>query len=224
MKKIIQAFCFVFLFPFFLSAQKKNFEGVITYSISFEKSGLPPDAITMLDGAESIVYIKGDKRRVDMKTIMQSTTSVMDDKAKTVLMTMEVMGHKYLVRMNEADLNKEKETAPATSIIYLDEQKEIAGYACKKAEVTLKETDGSGKMFIVYYTDAIPTNSIKNAFEGLKGFPMQYDIAKAGVNMSFTAKRVTKEIITDSTFELSKEGCKETTLFELQNEMMGGSQ
>ena len=66
MKKTIPAFCLVLLFALTLTAQK-SFEGVVTYSISFEKSGLPPDAITMLSGAESVVYFKGDKRRVDIK-------------------------------------------------------------------------------------------------------------------------------------------------------------
>ena len=223
MKKIISALSIALLFAITLSAQK-SFEGVVTYSISFEKSGLPPDAITMLKGAESVVYIKGDKRRVDMKTIMQSTTSVMDDKTKTVLMTMDVMGQKYLIRMNEADLKKEKDAAPVTSIIYLDETKEIAGYARKKAEVTLKETDGSGQFFVVYYTDAIPPNNTKNTFEGLKGFPMEYDISKAGVNMSFSAKSVSEETVIDSKFEFPKEGYKETTMDELQKAMTSGGQ
>jgi GLPGLI family protein len=223
MKKIIPALCLALAFALSLSAQKK-FEGVVTYSISFEKSGLPPDAITMLSGAESVVYIKGDKRRVDMKTVMQSTASVMDDKAKTVLMTMDVMGQKYMIRMNEADLKKEKDAAPVNSINYLDETKEIAGYNCKKAEVTMKESDGSVQLFVVFYTDAIPTNDMKNTFEGLKGFPLQYDIIQAGIAMSFTAKSVSKDPVPDSKFELSESGYKVTTLDDLQKEMMGGGQ
>ena len=223
MKKTIPAFCLVLLFAFTLTAQK-SFEGVVTYSISFEKSGLPPDAIAMLSGAESVIYFKGDKRRVDMKTLMQSTSSVIDDKAKTMLMTMDVMGQKYMIRMNEADLKKEKDAAPVNSINYLDETKEIAGYKCKKAEVTMKDADGSAQLFVVFYTDAIPTNDMRNTFEGLKGFPLQYDIVQAGIAMSFTAISISIDPVPDSKFVLSESGYKVTTLDDLQKEMMGGGQ
>lgn len=223
MKKTIPAFCLVLLFALTLTAQK-SFEGVVTYSISFEKSGLPPDAITMLSGAESVVYFKGDKRRVDMKTLMQSTSSVMDDKSKTMLMTMDVMGQKYMIRMNEADLKKEKDAAPVNSINYLDETKEIASYKCKKAEVTMKNADGSAQMFVVFYTDVIPTNNMRNTFEGLKGFPLQYDIVQAGIAMSFTAISISNDPVPDSKFVLSESGYKVTTLDDLQKEMLGGGQ
>ena len=141
MKKIILAIWLVLVVAINAKAQKK-FEGVVTYAISFENSGLPPEALEMLKGAESVVYIKGDKRRVDMNTAMQSTSSIMDNKTKIVLMAMDIMGQKYLIRMNEADLKKEKETAPAITIKYLDETKEIAGYKCKKAEITTKSKEG----------------------------------------------------------------------------------
>jgi GLPGLI family protein len=201
---------------------QKSFEGVVTYSISFEDSGLPPEAIEMFKGAESVMYIKGDKRRVDMNTAVQSTSSVSDAKEKTILMTMDVMGQKYLIRMNESDMKKEKEATPVPSIKYLNETKEIAGYKCKKAEVTFKSKDGKEDTFVVYYTDEIPTNDVKSTFEGLKGFPLEYKIAQGGIKMTFTTKSVVKESVPDSKFELPKEGYEETTIEDLQKSIMGG--
>lgn len=221
MKKLILAINLA-LFGILNSAAQNNFEGVVNYSISFENSGLPPEALEMFKGAESVVYIKGDKRRVDMNTAVQSTTSVMNSKDKTILMTMDVMGQKYLIRMNEADLKKEKETAPSTSIKYIDETKEIAGYKCKKAEVTFKSKEGKEETFIVFYTTEIPTNDLKSTFEGLKGFPLEYSIAQGGLKMTFTTKTILKQPVPDAKFELSKEGYQETTLEELQKSMMGG--
>lgn len=221
MKKLMLALCLVLAVAINVNAQK-NFEGIVTYGISFENSGLPPEALQMLKGAESIVYIKGEKRRVDMNTAMQSTTSVMDSKTKTILTTMDVMGQKYLIKTTEADMKKEKENAPAITIKYIDETKEIAGYKCKKAEITSKTKEGKEETVVVYYTEEIPSSDVKSTFEGLKGTPLEYSITQGGVKMTFTTKTVVKESIPDSKFELSKEGYKETTLEELQKMMGGG--
>lgn len=220
MKKILLAITIALCSTINLSAQ--IFEGIVVYTISFENSGLPPEAIAMLKGAESVVYIKGEKRRMDMSTAMQSTISIIDSKAKTVTTAMDIMGQKYLIKMNEADLNKEKAEAPVTSIKYLDETKVIAGYKCKKAEVTMKMKEGKEQTFVVFYTDQIPTSDTKNVFEGLKGMPLEYSIAQGGVNMTFSTKSIEKTPVPDSKFELDKAGYKETTLEELQKSIMGG--
>lgn len=225
MKKIIVAAAFAALSVLNVSAQKGNsFEGTIAYSISFEGSGLPPEALTMLNGAESVTYIKGDKRRVDMNMAIQSTTAIMDTKAKQIVTLMDIMGQKYLIRMNEADLKKEEEKAPETSIKYLDETKMIAGYSCKKAEVTVKNKEGKEEVVNVYYTNEIPTSDMKSAYKGLKGFPMEYAMNQGGIKMSFTTKSVSKEPVADSKFEIPKEGYKETTMEDFQKSMqqMGG--
>lgn len=220
MKKILLAISIALISTINLSAQ--IFEGIVVYTISFENSGLPPEAIAMLKGAESVVYIKGEKRRIDMNTAMQSTATIVDGKAKTVITAMDIMGQKYLIKMNESDLNKEKAEAPVTSIKYLDETKVIAGYKCKKAEVTMKMKEGKEQTFIVFYTDQIPTSDTKNVFEGLKGMPLEYSISQGGVNMTFSTKSIEKTPVPDSKFELDKAGYKETTLEELQKSMMGG--
>jgi len=123
--------------------------------------------------------------------------------------------------MNDSDLKKEKETAPTTTIKYLDETKVIAGYKCKKAEVTIKTKEGVEDTFIVFYTTEIPVNETKTTFEGLNGFPLEYNIAQGGIKMTFSTKSIEKSPIPDSKFELDKEGYKETTLQELQKSMMG---
>jgi GLPGLI family protein len=202
------------------SPKETPFEGTITYAISFEGSGLPPEALTMLNGAESITYIKGDKRRTDMNMAIQSTTAIMDAKSKQIVTLMDIMGQKYLIRMNEADLKKEEASAPQTSIKYLEETKMIAGYKCKKAEVTVKSKDGKEELVNVYYTDEIPASDMKSAYKGLKGFPMEFTMNQGGIKMAFTTKSVSKEPVPDSKFEIPKEGYKETTMEEFQKEMM----
>lgn len=225
MKKILAAATLVAASILNVSAQKGNaFEGTITYSISFEGANLPPEALTMLNGAESITYIKGDKRRTDMNMAIQSTSAIMDTKTKQIVTLMDIMGQKYLIRMNEADLKKEEEKAPETSIKYLDETKMIAGYKCKKAEITVKTKEGKEEVVNVYYTDEIPTSDMKSAYKGLKGFPMEYAMNQGGIKMSFVTKSVSKEPVADSKFDIPKEGYTETTMEDFQKSMqrMGG--
>src|SRR5882757_7781876 len=98
MRKILVVATLALLSITTLSAQKKAaFEGTVTYSISFEGSGLPQEALSMLNGAEAVSYIKGDKRRTDMNMAIQSTTSIIDEKTKDVVTLMDIMGQKYLI-------------------------------------------------------------------------------------------------------------------------------
>jgi GLPGLI family protein len=220
MKKIILASFAGLLSITHLYAQKKTpFEGIVKYAISFEGSGLPPEALTMLNGAESVTYIKGDKRRTDMNMAIQSTSAISDAKTKTIVTLMDIMGQKYLIRMNEADIKKEEAKAPDVSYKYLDETKEIAGYKCKKAEATIKAKEGKEEVINIFYTDEIPTTELKAAYKGLKGFPMEFMVNQGGMKMTFTTKSVSKEPVADSKFDIPKEGYKETTMEEFQKSM-----
>lgn len=226
----------IFLFVFALAVPAKqtiaqttknkgnDFEGTISYAISFEGSGLPQEALTMLNGAELTTYIKGDKRRTDMNMAIQSTTSFTDVKAKSVITIMDIMGQKYLIRMNESDIQKEEQKAPDLTIKYLDDTKDIAGYKCKKAEVTLKSKEGKEDVVTVYYTDQIPASQIKAAYKGLKGFPMEYSLFQGGIKMTFSAKSVSTDPVADTKFDIPKEGYTETTMenFQKMVKSMGG--
>lgn len=219
MKKSILAISLSILCLIKVSAQNKtNFEGTVTYSISFEGSGLPPEALAMFKGSETVTYIKSDKFRVDMNMPMQSSSFIMDNKSKNIVSLMDIMGKKYLIKMNESDIKKEQETAPEIIIKYTEEIKMIAGYKCKKAEISSKESNGAA--IDVFYSEEIPTNDIKPVYKGLKGFPLEYSVNQGGMEMKLTAKNISKEKVSDSKFEIPKEGYTVTTIEELQNAMM----
>jgi GLPGLI family protein len=143
----------------------------------------------------------------------------MDAKSKEIVTLMDIMGQKYLIRMNEADIKKEDAKAADLNIKYLDETKTIAGYKCKKAEVTMKSKEGKEEVLNVFYTDEIPTSELKTAYKGLKGFPMEYIMNQSGIKMTFAAKSVSKEPVPDSKFEIPKEGYTETTMEDFQKSM-----
>ena len=219
MKKILLVLSISILFALEITAQNKSkFEGVVIYNISFDGAGLPPEAIAMLKGAETVTYLKADKQRVDMIMPMQSTSSIMDNKNRNIVTLMDIMGQKFLIKMNDSDIKKEQDTAPELVIKYTDETKDIAGYKCKKAEISAK--DNGEKIVNVFYTEEISSIDLKPIYKGLKGFPLEYSVNQSGMEMKFTAKSISKETVADSKFEIPKEGYRETTIEELQKTMM----
>lgn len=221
MKKLVVFACSIL--AVLLTHAQNAFEGKVVYDIDFSGSGLPQQALDMLKGAEAVTFIKASKRRVDINMPMQSSSSFVDSKKKTVTTVMEIMGQKYLIPMTKADLQKEEEKRPKTTISYTEEQKEIAGYVCKKATVNQKSADGKEDNFIVYYTTEIPTSEIKSIYPGLKGFPMEYTVMQGGIKMTFSAKSVAKEAIPDTKFDLPKEGYTKISMedFKKQMEQLG---
>jgi GLPGLI family protein len=225
MKKIILAGCIAFLCIINAQAQKSAaFEGKIVYDINFDGSGLPPEALQMMKGAEVITYMTKDQRRVDINMPIQSTSAIMDEKSKSITTLMDIMGQKYMIKQSAEEWKKEEEKMPETSIKYTTETKTIAGYLCKKAEVTTISKEGKEETMNVYYTEEIPAATLKQAYKGLKGFPLEYSMKQGGVSMKFIAKSISKETVPASMFELPKEGYKETTMEEFQKEMAGFGQ
>ena len=219
MKKITFTSLFVALFIFTSSAQKKSrFKGIVTFSISLESPNLPPEAIAMMKGAEMVVYIDGDKRRVDLNMSIQNASVIIDDKAKTMANLMEIAGKKYLINMNEEEIKNEEAQEPTPQFKYTDEVKKIAGYECKKVEITTKDVYGKDLVSYAYCTNEIPEFEIKNPIKGLKGFPMEYSTSEMGVIMAFTTKSVTTEKIDAVKFAVP-EGYTSITTEEFQKLM-----
>ncbi|MGQ0829378.1 MAG: DUF4412 domain-containing protein [Bacteroidota bacterium] len=216
MKKTLIATILLLISNNIINAQK-NFEGVVVYDMVFDKnSGLPPEAAAMLKGSTITTYIKDDKRRTDTNTPMSTQSIIIDEKAKTVVSLMDIMGQKYLIRMNPED-GKEQFSTP--EIKYIEETKTVAGYKCKKAEITVKSKEGKEDKINIFYTDEIIDSDIRPAYKGLKGFPMEYVINQNGMKITLTAKNVTKEKVPENKFDIPKD-YKETTLEEMQKGLM----
>ena len=128
---------------------------------------------------------------------------------------MDMMGSKVAIKMNPKDEKKAKKEAKVLDIKYLDETKEIAGYKCKKAEITL---EGEEETIIVYYTEEINTQETKAQYKGLKGFPMSYEINTPEMKMVMTVKEVKKEKVSSAEFTVPAE-YEEMTMEEFQAKM-----
>ncbi len=205
-----------------------EFEGKITYEITMEGANLPPEAKGMFAGSELSVYMKGTKSRTDVSIAMQNNSTISDLKTGTSVILMEIMGNKYKIK---SDPSKEEKNTDV-SVKYLDETKTVAGYKCKKAEITFKDETGNKQTSTIWYTEDIlnhmGASTSNNQYKDIKGMPLEYEMnADRGTKMKMTAKTVSKETVPDSKFEIPAD-YKETTMEELQKEMIkmmqGGGQ
>jgi len=204
--------CAVFLGTSLLANAQKSFEGTIVYTIDFSGEGLPPEAKQMMAGSEMSVVMKGDMTRTDLHMAMQNTTAISDAKAKSSYTLMDIMGQKYKI-VSKADDKK-----PDVKVKELTETKDIAGYKCKKAELTI---EGQTEPVIVYYTDEIANNGYNSQIKGIKGYPLQFEVSQGGMKIAYSAKSVTKEKIEDTKFVVDSKDYKEVTQEDLQKMMSG---
>ncbi|PKP45238.1 MAG: hypothetical protein CVT95_09205 [Bacteroidetes bacterium HGW-Bacteroidetes-12] len=177
------------------SFTQKNFEGTVTFKITYGE--LPPEMAgyeSMLP-KESITKLKEGKSKTTQTTAM-GTNITISDKEGNVTILMNMMGQKIAIKES---IDKEKDASSKPIITYVDETKKIAGYTCKKAELKFADTD---EIMVVYYTEEIvaTTSNSQLSVDGLKGFMMEYSINNQGIEMIISASTVTKEKISDAEF------------------------
>jgi hypothetical protein len=163
----------------------------------------------------STMYFKGDKIRTETQ-VMGMSMAVINDANGTVQL-MELGGKKYAIRTpNSAETEN-----PGAKIELVDESREIAGYKCKRANVTVM-IDGKPQVMIMFYTTELKFD--KATFDrlpkGLKlpGYPMSIEFKMEQMGMRMEVKKVTPQPVPDSMFQIP-EGYTETTTEQLKNEM-----
>lgn len=191
---------------------QKHFEGVITYNIEY--NDLPEEMKgfeTMLP-QETVMKIKGENTRTEQNTGMGSTVSIFSGDLGSTTTLMNMMGQKVAIKGGEKEAAEKQEEL---NIVYHDESKDIAGYKCKKATITIQ-----GEPIVIYYTEEINTKQVSSQYKGLKGFPMEYEVNNQGINMTMVVKEVKKEKISDSEFSIPDD-YQLMTVEEFQKQMSG---
>ena len=223
MKKlfVLSAIASLSLFSSSFTGNTAGFEGKVHFDISVSGGQMPPEAMAMFAGSELTIFIKGMRSRSEMNMGFQNSITISDGKTNTAVSLMDVMGNKYMIK---SDNSKEEDKSADVTVKELDETKEIAGYKCKKAEITYKDKSGNPMVTTVFYSEDISNQmgyDKKNyQFKGIKGMPLEYEInADRGMKLKMTATSVTKESVPDSKFEIPS-GYKETTPEEMQKDMM----
>ncbi|MQP25679.1 hypothetical protein GFJ94_11455 [Flavobacterium sp. LMO8] len=222
MKKITQIALTSLLFLGITAhAQTQLKKGSVTYSLT-----MPSANEQMAAMGESTMTVNFDEKtqamNMDMMAgMMLMKTIIPTENKKETKMTMEVMGMKYEITDAGEEASKQSRGLAnlenAKEIIYdKKDTKEIVGFKCYKATVTLN--DGSKNTF--YITEAIaPQVESSESKLKLSGYPLEITTQTAQGEMIMKATKFSKDIPTDA-FVVG-EGYTKVTMEEFQKQMGG---
>jgi len=214
MKKLnkIVAVSGMLLFSFQLYAQKKLTEATISYDIVINTNNATPQAADLLDGATSVIYLKGNSSRSEMISSLGTQSTIVDGKTGKVTILKDYGEQKYMITMTPDNWKASNKKYEGITFTYENEYKTIAGYNCQKAIGKL--TDGT--IFTVYFTkDLIPVNKdFQYLNKDLPGLAMQYEAGLGKVKVTYTVSGINFNLVPAAKFDLPKSGYRIMTYEE----------
>lgn len=230
MKLIFKTFALSLLFmalaaPTF--AQKKSSKVVneahVKYTLTAE-GGMA----AALTGSKIDLFFTSNNAKIvgDVMGGMIKLDGRFDNKKKTGLLLMDMMGQQKYMKLDEdtkgADQSKATNQKPP-KVEYTKNYKEIAGYKCQEVKMIL---DGAPNPVIIYVTDKIEPSNLKDTemmkFSGLKGFPLSWEMEAEGMKFVIEATDVFLDKLSKKIFTPKiPEGYTEMTEEDMQQ--MGGT-
>jgi GLPGLI family protein len=195
-----------------LMAQKKLTEATISYDIVISTSNTTPKAADLLDGATSIIYLKGNSSRSEMISSLGSQATIIEGKSGDVTVLKDYGDQKYMIRMTPDNWKQSNRKYEGISFTYVNEYKTIAGYNCQKAIGRLSDSTS----FIVYFTrELMPVNKdFQYLNRNLPGLAMQYEASLGKMMVTYTVSTINFNPVPQSKFDLPKSGYREMSYEE----------
>ena len=213
MKKLYILFTLSFLFSAFLvTAQKRLTEATISYDIVINTNNAKPQAADLLDGATSVIYLKGNSSRSEMISSLGTQSTVIDGKSGKVTILKDYGEQKYMISMTPANWKESNKKYEGITFSYVEEYKTIAGYNTQKAIGKLVD----GTTFTVYFTrDLIPVNrDFQYLNKNLPGLAMQYEATMNNMVVTYTVSSINLNPVPAAKFDLPKSGYRVMTYEE----------
>ncbi|NCT73369.1 MAG: DUF4412 domain-containing protein [Chitinophagaceae bacterium] len=200
------------MLPAALFAQKRLTEATITYDIEINTANTAPKAADLLDGAVSVIYLKGNSSRSEMISSLGSQSTIVDGKTGKVTILKEYGDKKYMINLTADNWKASNKKYEGVTFTYENEFKTISGYNCQKAIGTL--TDGS--TFTVYFTrDLVPVNKdFQYLNKDLPGLAMQYEAGMGKRKVTYTVSSINFNLVPAAKFDLPKSGYRVMTYEE----------
>ncbi len=213
MKKAVYIILGYFLvFSLTLSAQKKITEATITYDIIVNTNNKNPQAADLLDGATSVIYLKGNSSRSEMVSSLGKQSTVIDGKTGDVTVLKDYGDQKYMITMTPENWKQSNKKYESITFSYVDEFKTIAGYKCQKAIGHLPDSS----TFTVYFTkDLEPINKdFQYLNKNLPGLAIQYEASLGKLMVTYVVSNINFNPVPVSKFDLPKTGYRVMTYEE----------
>jgi hypothetical protein len=183
-------------------------KGTIEYDISYPN----PSEVTMsMDLMPKTVTYRFNENKTSseisagmgaLKTIV-----ITDFEKKNIIQTLNLLGKKYKVEFNKAEIDSMNAAEPVYKMEPTEEIKKIAGYDCNKIKFSTKDANGALINYDVYYTKSIKAPHVNwfGMYKDIDGMLMEYRVKRYGITMKFTAKTVSADGAENSAFELEGE-------------------
>ena len=197
----------------FLNAQN-DFEGVIVKSMTYDNMSPEMKAYASMLATETTIYMDHNLSKSVTQTAMGEEIVLSDSESGEVITLVNQAGNMIGIRSN---VNEQMEDQEEPEIEYLDEEKEILGYTCKKAIASTDEAE-----IIIYYTDELPElESAKKRLSDIDGFVMELTIDTEQVTITTTVTEIREEKVKKIKMEIPSE-YEEMTLEEIKAMQQGG--
>lgn len=195
-----------------LFAQKRLTEATISYDIVINTNDNTPQAADLLDGATSVIYLKGNSSRSEMVSSLGTQSTIIDGKTGNVTVLKDYGEQKYMIRMTSENWKESNKKYEGINFTFVEEYKTIAGYNCQKAIGKL--TDGT--TFNVFFTrDLVPVNKdFQYLNKNLPGLAMQYEATLGKMIVTYTVSAVNFNPVPAIKFDLPKSGYRVMTYEE----------
>lgn len=203
LSKLIGVIAFLF-FSSQLCAQRKMTEATITYDIVINTNNTTPKAADLLDGATSIIYLKGTSSRSEMISSLGTQSTIIDGKSGKVTILKDYGEQKYMINLTQENWKASNKKYEGITFTYENEFKTISGYNCQKAIGKL----ANDSSFVVYFTkDLIPVNKdFQYLNKNLPGLAMQYEASFGGLKVTYTVSSISFKLVPAAKFDLPKSG------------------
>jgi GLPGLI family protein len=206
---------FLTAFSFIAFSQKRLTEATISYDIVINTSNKTPQAADLLDGATSVIYLKGNSSRSEMISSLGTQATVVDGKTGEVTILKDYGEQKYMIKLTPDEWKESNKKYEGVSFTYVDEFKTIAGYNCQKAIGKLAD----GSTFTVYFTkDLLPVNrDFQYLNKNLPGLAMQFEASMGNLMVTYTVATINLNPVPQAKLDLPKSGYRVMTYKESLN-------
>jgi GLPGLI family protein len=195
-----------------LMAQRRLTEATISYDIVINTSNSTPQTADLLDGATSVIYLKGSSSRSEMTSSLGSQATIIDGKSGNVTVLKDYGEQKYMIQMTPDNWKQSNKKYEGISFTYLNEFKTIAGYNCQKAIGKLSDSS----TFNVYFTkELLPANKdFQYLNKNLPGLALQYEASLGKMMVTYTVSTISFNPVPQTKFDLPKSGYRVMTYEE----------
>ena len=198
---------------------RKLTEATISYDIVINTSNSKPQAVDLLDGATSVIYLKGNSSRSEMVSSLGTQATIIDGKTGNVVILKEYGEQRYMIRMTPDNWKQSNKKYEGITFTYFNEYKTVAGYNCQKAIGKLADST----TFTVYFTkELVPVNKdFQYLNKNLPGLAMQYEATMGKMMVTYTVSNINFNPVTQSKLDFPKSGYRVMTYEE--SKVAGGN-